>query len=615
MNKAGMEIFGYNSEQLIGSNLKDYFEEDKKPLFEQYLADLTRNSTVNGIFRIRNKKTRQKHYLLYQSILYEEVGSEPYIISTAQDITDRIIAENELLTAKEVAENSVKVKEQFLANMSHEIRTPMNGIIGLSNVLAKMLTDPEKISYLQAIQSSADKLLVIINDILDFSKIQSGKVEIEEIDFNLKILLRETIDLFELKASERNNKLKFILDGDIPESVNGDPGKLSQVLNNLISNAIKFTSNGQIKVVIENISEQDSDLILEFAVQDTGIGIPETKLSTIFESFTQASSDTTRKYGGTGLGLTICKQLIELQGGTISVTSTENKGSTFRFTLPFKKASSTILTKTEAPEINPSELGNLRILVAEDNEVNQMLMRKLMQNWGFHLDIAENGLIAIQKYSQQPFDLILMDMQMPEMDGYNATSYIRKLSSPKNQVPIIALTAHASKADADKCLEAGADAYISKPFKNKELLEKISELITRQNNLVPVPVEASNSAPVASTTTELVNLDYLQELADNDTEFMTEIISLFLTQTPAYLTDLKSFTNPYDGQNLKNIAHKMKSSAGLMGILTLQEALATLEEATQTKAPFEQITNLVAQIEQVCQQSIKELKTILDNIS
>ncbi len=615
INKAAADIVGYNASEMIGQNLRVYFEPGKTLLFDQYLQTINTQGHDTGVFKIRNQFTGSEYYLLYQNIVYEEPGAERYIIGIAQDITDRVKAEKALIQAKEIAEKSVLIKEQFLTNISHEIRTPMNGIIGLSNVLSKMIQDPEMAGYIQAIQSSADKLLVIINDILDFSKIEAGHSEWEKTDFNIKNLLRETSNLFEGQASEKNNKLKVIIDADVPEVLNGDPGKLTQILNNLISNAIKFTHQGQIKLIVESLVSHTETETLEFVVQDTGIGIPADKLNTIFDSFTQATAGTSRQYGGTGLGLSICQSLLELQGSRISVTSQVNQGSTFRFQLTFRKVTGLPAPTVTAPILEPAALRPLKVLLAEDNQINQMLVRKVLSDWGFTLEVAANGLIAIEKYTENPYDLILMDMQMPEMDGYEATAYIRKLKGRQGEVPIIAFTAHASPGEADKCLRAGADAYVSKPFKPEELLAEIQGLLQHKNiPLLQPEVTALDSPPQTEPDAYNVNLDYLHELSGGDQDFMRELMTMFMDQMPENIANLQRYSQDKSFSDLKSLAHKMKSAVGLIGIPKLQELLSELQNISGQQTEIEKIPAMVAQVAAISEKALSELNILVKDL-
>lgn len=387
---------------------------------------------------------------------------------------------------KELIERSLRIKEQFMANMSHEIRTPMNGIMGLTNLLLETPLNQEQKDYLHYIQTCTDNLLVIVNDILDFSKIESGRVKFEAIPFDIRALLDSLTGLFRNKIEEKGLKLEIAFSQQIPALLIGDPYRLTQILNNLIGNAVKFTETGKIMVNVEVSSPPaDHTLTLLFTVQDTGIGIPADKLNSIFESFTQADNDTTRKYGGTGLGLAITKSLTEQQGGEIWVTSKVATGSCFGFSLPFKVQTMPADSMVEKPS-QPHQDGpvkKVRVLIAEDNAVNQLITSKIIKDHGFEGTIATDGKKAIEQLQQNDFDIVLMDIQMPEMDGYQAIKFIRHNMPEKKAIPIIALTAHAVKEEIEKCFFAGANDYVSKPFTPADLIKKIENWTVASNSI------------------------------------------------------------------------------------------------------------------------------------
>lgn len=393
-------------------------------------------------------------------------------------------ANKELEKANIIAEQSKTAKQMFLASMSHEIRTPLNSIIGFQQLLKDTPLNDEQQEYVESIDFAGRNLLIIINDILDLSKIESGKFEFDETEINISDITKSVITLVSNRAKEKNIKLFISQDPAIPNDLYGDSARLSQILLNLIGNAVKFTEKGEIKIITQLLEETKDRVLCEFLVEDTGIGIPENKLETIFESFSQASAATSQKYGGTGLGLTISKHLVEMQGGTIDVKSKVGKGSTFSFKLNFKKASSHHLIPnigTPITKLKNEPDKKLSILLAEDVQLNQRLVTKIMEKWGHHLDIADNGKIAIEKIKLNDYDLILMDIQMPEMDGYQATTYIRSMADESKQsIPIIALTAHASHAEAEKCLNLGMNAYVAKPFNQQQLQNVINQLTFRK---------------------------------------------------------------------------------------------------------------------------------------
>jgi signal transduction histidine kinase len=401
----------------------------------------------------------------------------------AKEQLEKTLLEKEIAEMERTkAEQSEKFKQQFLANMSHEIRTPMNAVIGLTSLLLKNNPREDQLRHLRAIQQSADNLLVIINDILDLSKIEAGKMQFEKTPFKPADVVLLVYNILQFKAEEKHISLITEVAPDVPLILLGDPTRLTQILINLAGNAIKFTESGSVTIHLSTkLKESDDEsCMLFFQVIDTGIGIAADKLQTIFESFSQASDDTNRKYGGTGLGLTISKQLIELQNGTISVSSRLGSGTEFAFTIPYKRATeeagAAAILKDDFPDVN---LEGLVILLAEDNEFNQMVAIDTLEDMipGIKIDVASNGRIAVDMLKAKDYNLVLMDIQMPEMDGYEATRTIRALEGDKSKTKIMAMTANATAEEINKCFQSGVNEYLSKPFKPDELMAKIKKTL------------------------------------------------------------------------------------------------------------------------------------------
>jgi chemotaxis methyl-accepting protein methylase/chemotaxis response regulator CheB/signal transduction histidine kinase len=423
----------------------------------------------------------EKMMLLNAHKIIQKAHCEQLILLAIEDITERsafYIKEKALLKLEsQIAEAAVKSKQQFLSNMSHEIRTPMNSIIGFTNVVLKTELSKKQQEYIGAIKTSGDALLILINDILDLAKVDEGKMTFEQTPFNLCASVSGMLYLFDTKLKDNNLQLVKQFSPAIPDVLIGDPIRLRQIMLNLVSNAVKFTSKGKITVNIRIIKEDAKKVTIEFRVGDTGIGIPENQLEQIFDNFGQASNETSRLYGGTGLGLAIVKQLVELQGGVISVKSVEGKGSVFSFILNFLKSKAKI---TEEPlELPPLKIvhKSARVLVVEDSAMNQFLMKTILKNFGFEWDIAGNGKIAIEKLEKNKYDIVLMDLHMPEMGGVEATAYIR--NKMNLQVPIIALTADVTSADFVKCKAAGMNDYLSKPVQEKLLYDIILKYVQK----------------------------------------------------------------------------------------------------------------------------------------
>ncbi|HEY0029396.1 MAG TPA: PAS domain S-box protein [Bacteroidia bacterium] len=486
MNEATANITGMTREELTGTDFFHYFTEPQKAR-EVYQEVFAKGSVADSPLTLRHKGGKLTDVLFNGSVYKDDRGNVLGVVVVARDITDQKRFENELIEAKsnaeratEKAEESNKLKEAFLANMSHEIRTPMNAIIGFSDILSKgKLLEQEK-EYVRTIKTAGENLLTIINDILDISKIEAGMMTFEEHTFSVKEIFKSLNVMLMGKAKEKDLELVFNCADNIPDSLLGDPTRLTQIIINLAGNSIKFTQKGQVEVnvnVIEAVKGQyeEGTTLLEFSVIDTGIGIPSDKLEHIFERFRQAESHTTRKYGGTGLGLSIAKKLVELQGGTLTVKSEFKVGSTFSFCIPYKKSvKAPPAAEISGHKFNMEELSKLNILLVEDNQLNVKLILSLFSEGNLKLQVAENGSVGIEKLKENNFDIILMDMEMPVMNGYEAATIIRK--ELKNNIPIIAMTAHAMAGEKERCLSLGMNDYISKPINANLLFEKMYDL-------------------------------------------------------------------------------------------------------------------------------------------
>ena len=471
--------------------------------------------------------------------------------------------EHKLMLAKVTSDEANRVQEIFFANMSHEIRTPLNGVIGMTNLLSNTSLSAEQRDYVNTIKESSANLLVIINDILDISKIKMGKIVFEDVNFNLDTLVKNSINPLQFIAKEKGVILKASIDNDIPPYLCFDTVRLNQILTNLLSNAIKFTHTGKIDLIINLQEQYATDNTLEFIVKDTGIGIPKDKLNSIFESFTQASDDTTRKYGGTGLGLSIVKQLIELQGGNIKVKSEMGLGTTFTFYLSIKTGINQNKGNTAIEE--KLDLKGIKILVAEDNLVNQKVIQLTLTKWNAGVTIVNDGNEAIEKLNRGLFDIVLMDLQMPILNGFEATKRIR-LSTEKQYcaIPIIAMTASALSGEKEKCIANGMNDYVSKPFEPIELYNKIK-------------VSMSEKATTSFIEKPVIDILKLKEITEADNESIRSILRIYIKETPKMLDELQSKLKTNELTAVKTVAHKLKSSIGLLGMQKAFKALDTIE--------------------------------------
>ena len=614
VNPALSEAVGYTKEELIGNNIKAFVPQDKIEIFDNYyLKDILENGKAEGVFIVVSK-SGEPIYLLYHNYKVEEPGTTPYIIGTSQDITKRIMAEQELLQAKEATEKASKVKEIFLANMSHEIRTPMNGILGIGALLKKTKLDSKQTEYTNLLLESANNLLYIVNDVLDIAKIESGKIKIEHIPFDILGKISNIIKSYVFRAEEKG--LEIIFENKLPDStiLIGDPFRLGQILNNLLSNAIKFTDQGMIKVSIKQISSDTAKPTFELCVCDTGIGIAEDQMPHIFDEFVQASSDISRKYGGTGLGLSITKNLVEMQGGSINVKSILNKGTTFCIHIPYELGNQSMLRLTELEDQEFQILAKKKILVAEDVVINQFIVKQLLEEWGHDVLIAVNGKEAVDILSEEDIDLILMDIYMPLIDGYQATKIIRGLSDPqKAAVPIVALTANAFKDDKDRFMEAGFNDYISKPFTEKKLFNVIKFLLGLTANLKSKKSkleekEASDASEKLYDLSGLFGMDY------NDEEFLKELLTAFLTNTKADLKELKKVIKKNEIESVYKLSHRMKSSLFSLGIKKGYSEIQQIELFAKNNENIEQIPALFEKVETLMEKVFIQLKQDFSHI-
>jgi CheY-like chemotaxis protein/nitrogen-specific signal transduction histidine kinase/HPt (histidine-containing phosphotransfer) domain-containing protein len=584
----------------------DYFKSCIQPedisIFKKNITKVkSSNSTLHFVRRITTGKGTVKYVKEYLKCLKDEKNKPYKILGTIQDITEQREIELQLIQAKDIAEQSVKIKEQFLANMSHEIRTPMNGIIGFANILEDTKLDSNQKQNVKSIKTASENLMVIINDILDFSKIEANKMTFEAVNFSLSSTIHSVIELLEPKAIEKKIKLLCEIDSDINNFLIGDPTRLSQILINLVGNAIKFTERGHVEIFASQLNETESETSLEFSVIDTGIGIDSNKLCSIFESFNQASNDTTRKYGGTGLGLSITKKLIDLQGGILKVKSELSKGSEFSFNINYIKGADagTIRKEKKSQQLSSDFLQNVNILLAEDHDLNQLLAISIFEKWNKKIDIAENGKIALEKIKENDYDIVLMDIQMPEMDGHDVTRYIRKNYGAKANIPIIALTAHATIGEEKKCFDAGMNDYLSKPFDSYKLLEKIYQNL-KENSKSGTSIQTFENE-------KLFDLKYLHEFLENDQNYINEMVDLFIKKTPEVLKSLEEANNRNDSVKLKDGLHKLRSSLSLMGIAKGLEIATRIESQIESNPTSFIWRNEVETFISICERAIEEL--------
>ncbi len=679
-NRAWADFFGYDPQQWMGKTVLEVFpgpygqnvhdldlklmENPGKQAYESWMSDAHGN--VHEI--LSNKATFDR-----------EDGTVGGLIGVVTDMTQRKSFEHQLLEAKASAERAARIKSEFLANMSHEIRTPMNAIIGMTQLALDTELDAEQREYLEIVRSSGEALLHLINDILDFSKIEAGKLSFERVDFDIAGVVREVVRMFGLRARDKALQLSWEVPPETPALVSGDPGRLRQVLINLVGNAMKFTESGSVSVSISAIDADDDGINALFAVRDTGVGIPADKQALIFEAFSQADSSVTRRFGGTGLGLTICARLVEGMGGSIWVDSTPGEGSTFFFTVRLGEAGSSTaapagdgaegallqIPGTEVvgdgsaptaaagvpaapaavsadaapgaaePALVAARSGNaealmadadaevapLRVLLAEDQPVNQMLAVRVLEKMGHSVRVAGNGALAVAALREEPFDIVLMDVQMPVMDGFEATRQAREMEKDGTlrATPIVAMTAHALAGDRERCLEAGMDEYLSKPIR-RESLNAVLSRMTRGRTRVraaeappstvaahaAAPSQAAVAQPVAAVPAPdaaapladdplqgLVSLDglpaldlaTLRESFEDDDEAIDGILRMFADQVPDDVERIRRASSAGERQTVREALHRLKGTAAGVGATRLFRLSEAIEHVALQQLP------------------------------
>ena len=646
VNKATLDLYGAVSKDDLIQNLRSSLPEAGNDFFRRELVQIACGSlrfememiaqTLNGEMITVN--------LNWAAIPGYESDLSKVIVSII-NITEQKRAEDELLRINSQLEDSIVrantfaaqaelaniAKSEFLANMSHEIRTPMNGVIGMAGLLLDTALTPEQDQFVSIIRSSGEALLFLINDILDFSKVEARKLELETLDFDLKEILEDTIGIFLLQAQEKGVQLILTIEPDVCNLLRGDPGRLRQIIINLMGNAIKFTKRGNILVHIKKESETETDITLHFSIKDNGIGIPPDRISSLFAPFVQVDSSITRKYGGTGLGLAISKQLVDLMNGRIGVESLEGEGSTFWFTVVLGKqlAQKTLydneelknrgmdetLTTADLGIPGPSQIKraskHVNILLVEDNQINQKVALSILKKLGYHADAVANGIEALQILHKIPYDLVLMDCQMPEMDGFTATVEIRDPGSTvlNPRVPIIAMTANAMKGDREICIAAGMDDYLAKPVKAEELARKIeywlhSSLVEEacadqyaQDDFSEVEImSGEKNDDLENWNNGIFDESELLQRLMGDRDLEKIILGAFLEEIPQQIAELKREIADKNPVNARIQAHTIKGASANLAADALRRA-AHEAEILAEKGDLDGMNILVSMIE------------------
>lgn len=570
-NQSFCEMSGYNSEELIGKKADTLFiikDFDVNPVKERRKAGASDAYEIKA----KTKDGTDKWWLISGAPIYNDNNEFTGSIGIHLDITQQKATEAEMHRAKLHAEASSRAKEAFLANMSHEIRTPMNAIIGISKLLSKTELQQQQRYYLSIVQNASNNLLVIINDLLDFSRIESGKVVLERVGFRMNDQLETTKNILQHKAEEKGLSFVCDCDGSISPVLIGDPYRLGQILVNLLGNAIKFTENGKVSVGCKVIEDTQTAQLLEFRIADTGIGISEEFIEYIFDKFSQEDESISRKFGGTGLGMSISKQLIELMGGNIAIESKKNAGTVMSFRIELDKGVDADLPHVLVADADTRSLKGKRILLVEDNATNRLLANNILKQHGADITEAEDGTVAIDLLKKAAFDMVLMDMQMPVMNGLDATRYIREHID--RSIPIIALTASVFKKEEEKCLEAGMNDFIGKPIDEDQMIRLIASWLGRD---LALPYGNTKSPEREAARDLFVDLSIVASFAGNDKDFVNHISHTFAGELTESIEKMETAVAERNWPSLTALAHKIKPSTITFNVTPLVPVLESIE--------------------------------------
>ncbi|RRB00674.1 PAS domain S-box protein [Larkinella rosea] len=599
------QMVGYTEEELIGQRADELLVPQEYNEFLGQQQKFRGEGAANSYeMQLKRKDGERIWVIISGAPIIDEGGNVTGSMGIHYDISERKRLEEELAHAKLIAEDARHTEKQFLANMSHEIRTPLNAILGFSNLLGSTSLSLEQKEFVDYVRTAGKNLLTIVNDILDISKIEAGMLPLESIPFSISSLVDSIRTMLDASASDKNLLLKVTAEPNLPPVVLGDPTRLTQILLNLLSNAIKFTKQGGIYVRIENREETGDSARIRFTVEDTGIGMEPSILPHIFERFRQASDFTTRYYGGTGLGLNIVKSLTEMQGGWIEVKSKLGEGSVFTVEIPYQVAPNQADHEVYLTEDTSGSVGReVSILVVEDNVMNQKLALQVLNRLGYSAQVAENGQKALDLLEREEVDLVLMDIQMPVMDGYTTTSHIR--NKLKSQVPIIAMTAHALANEREQCLQAGMNDFIPKPFQIEELQRIMRKYLPTAS--AKAPTQPAFVPPKPSFVVEP-----LLEAVGGDMDFAVEMMNLFLFQTPGEIQQLRQSLEEGDLTSVKRLIHTQKAVIQTFGLNEAARLITSSETMIAEKKAMAEIVPVVEQYLAVLESELPAIQSVLD---
>ncbi len=616
-NKTLLSLLKYEEEEFLEiKRFQDLFKIGGKIYFETHFFPLIK---IQGFIREINFDLIKKDGTTFPALInVDEVKlahESPIYRASILDITDRKKYETALLEAKEKAENASKAKAEFLSTISHEIRTPLNAILGIANLIQETPLNELQQEYSKILKLSSENLLDLVNNLLDLSKLEAQKVKLEKRIFNLKDLIKVLIQTFKIKASEKKITLKTELSNQLPDFLLGDPVKLSQILTNLLGNAVKFTRKGYVKLQLELIEQDENEVRLKFTVQDTGIGIPQEKLEIIFEEFSQVSYDVNLEFGGTGLGLTISQKLLKMHDSELAVVSEEGKGTTFSFTLVYQISREPIKKKTRLKIKNHFSSLNKKVLVVDDNQVNNFIAKQYLQNWKMESFTVNSGAKAIEEVKKNKYDAILMDLHMPQMSGYVTASKIRELKLEKQPV-IIALSA-SGRGDLNLKLErAGIDDYVPKPFDPAELQEVLFKHLkegenTHRKKLKPIVKQPNSGKEFNNVTSLSFNISRYKALAGENPQILEQLVKNSINAIHLYQQEFSKVVATQNAEELQELIHKNITSLHYLQASKLQTEIQKYLDLLKSSENHVELSQKAKEIMEEFNAILKELKTIL----